>query len=64
MAAKHWKAFIGGPFSLTTHTGKSKTDKDYLGQWVLIYFGFTDCPDELEELVLSRRTRKNYSSHG
>ena len=58
------KPLLGGPFFLTTHTGKSKTDKDYLGQWILIYFRFTRCPDELEELFLSRRTRKNYSSHG
>uniref|UniRef100_A0A452FMF3 Thioredoxin domain-containing protein n=1 Tax=Capra hircus TaxID=9925 RepID=A0A452FMF3_CAPHI len=36
---------LGGPFSLTTHTGEP-------GQWVLIYFGFTHCPDDLEELVL------------
>ncbi|KAG5211628.1 hypothetical protein JEQ12_014057 [Ovis aries] len=51
------KPLLGGPFSLTTHTGEP-------GQWVLIYFGFTHCPDDLEELVLSRRTRKNDSSHG
>lgn len=30
----------------------------------MIYFGFTHCPDDLEELVLSRRTRKNDSSRG
>lgn len=51
------KPLLGGPFSLTTHTGEP-------GQWVLIYFGFTHCPDDLEELVLSRRTRKNDSSRG
>lgn len=49
------KPLLGGPFSLTTHTGESKTDKDYLGQWVLIYFGFTHCPDvcpeELEKMI-------------
>ncbi|KAB0358949.1 hypothetical protein FD754_003105 [Muntiacus muntjak] len=46
------KPLLGGPFSLTTHTDKPKTDKDYLGQWVLTYFGFTHCSDELEELVV------------
>ena len=30
----------------------------------MIYFGFTHCPDDLEELVLSRKTRKNDSSGG
>ncbi|OCH85520.1 h-sco1 [Obba rivulosa] len=39
------KAHVGGPLSLTTHEGKPFTEKDLLGKWNLIYFGFTNCPD-------------------
>jgi protein SCO1/2 len=39
------KALVGGPFSLIDHTGKRVTDKDFRGRYMLVYFGFTYCPD-------------------
>ncbi|KAF8875330.1 h-sco1 [Gymnopilus junonius] len=36
---------VGGPFKLTSHEGKPFTEKDLLGKWSLVYFGFTNCPD-------------------
>jgi protein SCO1/2 len=39
------KPSIGGPFNLTTQDSRSFTEKDLLGNWTLIYFGFTNCPD-------------------
>jgi len=36
---------IGGPFELTDNTGKVVTDKDYRGKYMLVYFGYTYCPD-------------------
>jgi protein SCO1/2 len=38
-------AEIGGPFSLTEDTGQAVSDKDFRGKYVLIYFGYTSCPD-------------------
>jgi len=36
---------IGGPFELTDHTGAQFTRDDLAGDYALIYFGYTFCPD-------------------
>ena len=39
------RADIGGPFQLTDQSGKRVTDKDFRGRYMLIYFGYSFCPD-------------------
>ncbi|KAG0141751.1 hypothetical protein CROQUDRAFT_51267 [Cronartium quercuum f. sp. fusiforme G11] len=55
------KVKVGGPFELlNAKTGEIFTEKDLLGKFTLIYFGFTNCPDicpeELDKMcdVISR----------
>jgi len=36
---------IGGPFHLVDGEGRAVTDRSFHGQPVLLYFGFTSCPD-------------------
>ena len=38
-------ARIGGPFTLVDQSGKSRRDSDFSGQYRLIYFGYSFCPD-------------------
>lgn len=39
------KALIGGHFALIDQTGKPITDRDFRGRYLLVFFGFTHCPD-------------------
>eukprot|EP00887_Chlorella_sp_A99_P007715 scaffold20.g7715.t1 len=49
------QASIGGPFQLLDQRGRPFSDRDLLGQFALLYFGFCYCPDvcpeELEKVV-------------
>ncbi len=36
---------VGGPFALVDSEGQPVTDGTYRGRWMLIYFGYTFCPD-------------------
>ncbi|WP_050423208.1 SCO family protein [Bradyrhizobium tropiciagri] len=36
---------VGGPFALTDQAGHARTDADFRGRLMLVYFGFTFCPD-------------------
>jgi protein SCO1/2 len=51
------KASVGGPFELTDHTGRRRTDADFRGKLVVLYFGYTSCPDvcptELQAITLA-----------
>lgn len=36
---------LGGPFALVDQDGREVTQVDYAGRWMLVYFGYTYCPD-------------------
>ncbi len=36
---------IGGPFKLTDGAGHEVSDRDFRGHFLLVYFGYTFCPD-------------------
>ncbi|PLW20394.1 hypothetical protein PCANC_12797 [Puccinia coronata f. sp. avenae] len=64
------KVKIGGPFQLiNAHNGQPFTEKDLLGKFSLIYFGFTNCPDicpeELDKMcvVINRLAEDKSISH-
>lgn len=38
-------ASVGGPFTLVDQQGRTVTDESFRGRWMLVFFGFTHCPD-------------------
>jgi len=38
-------ALVGGPFSLVNQDGQRVTEQDFRGHYMLVFFGFTFCPD-------------------
>lgn len=43
---------VGGPFTLMASDGTTVTDKTYAGKWLLVYFGYTFCPDRCPTTLL------------
>jgi len=44
---------IGGPYELIDQTGATRRDADFRGKFVMIYFGFTFCPDACPTALLA-----------
>jgi cytochrome oxidase Cu insertion factor (SCO1/SenC/PrrC family) len=36
---------VGGPFTLTDQNGRPRSDTDFRGKLMIVYFGYTYCPD-------------------
>lgn len=44
---------VGGPFTLTDQNGTTRSDADFRGKLMLIFFGYTYCPDACPAALLA-----------
>ncbi|EGO93805.1 SCO family protein [Acidiphilium sp. PM] len=58
---------IGGPFALTNQFGQTMTPASFRGRWMLVYFGYTRCPDEcpltLEKMAIMMNALGKLAKH-
>jgi protein SCO1/2 len=57
------QALIGGDFALTDDTGVRRTNVDFANNYMLIYFGYSFCPDvcpmDLQKISMALSTLEN-----
>ncbi len=47
------RAQVGGPFTLIDGEGRTVTERDFAGRHMLVYFGYTFCPDVCPTTMLA-----------
>jgi protein SCO1/2 len=50
--APTWVAAISGHFALQATDGRQVTDANFRGKWLVVYFGYTSCPDVCPTVIL------------
>ena len=44
---------VGGPFALVDHTGRPRTHADFRGEYLIVYFGYTECPNTCSTALMT-----------
>ncbi len=44
---------VGGPFALVDHRGTPRTRADFRGEYLIVYFGYTECPNTCSTALIT-----------